>query len=316
MVSPSNRIDINLQMEQMNHAFRGAIRSKKSGEGVRSYIVIQGGLVGLTTSKRLASSKKELYAYVNQLAQRVVKDSSASLYSRKQLSQLLSKYVKISSPKGKCGQVIQTLRDKIWPSNKRNIQSALHALRIRMNAFELIEQKKPTITQVAQAFKKQLQKKVKVSTAKERTAIMFLHKQAANVLDTLYSEVHKKKLTPEEAVEQVLSRFRAAVAKNNRVTLEFDREDFRQLMGKAVKEGNWKTPDFVTKDDTIKRLIKEYNDGTWVDGKDESGEVIPRTYTYDQLAVSLKDKFLKRSEEVLSSSQCKSVLKRFFEAWQ
>lgn len=357
MVNPSHNIDVNQQIQQMNRALKGATQFKQGQGKVPRYIVIQGGQIGLTTSKKLASGKNELYGFINELSKSAIKDTSVSRDSLQQLSNLLSNYVRISQPKGRVGKLMQALRDKIWPANKRNVESAFDLLTNKLsdygtkqvtdlntwskidkkqtyaqyaegelrkkveaetdlNAFDLLSaQKKPSLTQVVSGFKNQFQKNVTVSFAGQRIALTFLQQQVANVLDDLYGEVQKKKLTPDQAIEQFLPRFKEAVIKHNQVTLEFDREDFKEIMGKAVKGGKGKIPDLPS-DDKIKQLIKEYNDGTWVEEKDESGEVIPRTYTYDQLNSQLKDEFLDSSVEILNSPQCRGVLKRFFEAWQ
>jgi hypothetical protein len=166
-----------------------------------------------------------------------------------------------------------------------------------------------TIDQVTAGFRKEIN--INFYGSSER-ALEFVERAFYEAVNETAEEIKNGKIGVEDAILRVEEKIGDYMIKNNRETIEVDREAFRDLMGSLAKAGiGNKSPHLHS--EQLKRLIQEYDNGTWQDEKDENGEATHlRKIEIENLSPQLFNKLNRFLTLLFESNAMKELLTNYF----
>lgn len=197
---------------------------------------------------------------------------------------------------------------------KRGMQKAVGESELGITPFSKLSESKINQENLINTLKVELSAHFNLGFRSDGMAVSFTLDMFNEILEKLNSEVIADQISPEEALSQFENRLKEAIISKNEETIEFDRETFRDIVGRMVKDGRGSpAKNFPSDHPDVKMLIREYNQDLWVDKKNSAGEVInPRKLTYKNMDEAILQKMDNELSQILKREEVKNVLLRFF----
>lgn len=345
-MGPANRYNAQ-NIDEINKALEQTVQSRKqAGKTGHIYMRIdsKNQQIELTTDKKLASSMISINHFFYKYSKQVAEDRSIPRIEVKNLRHnfihLSKAYVdKERSFFGKIFYIFSSYIAKFLRNETvykldqhlHNYQAGEQTLRYDKYAENIVNEKMAAeaninqfnkiknndylnINLISKAFERELNKDIKTVFSRDKASFEYILGCFDDLLNQLSTQVEQGGITSQGAVNQFEAYLATQLLAKNTEHLEVDRETFKDLVGKRVDGGiGSKIPVSLGMTKEIKDLIAEYNDDTWVDKKDEKGEVInPRTITYDRIEEDQMGKISNALSKIINNEDFKATLVNYF----